>query len=61
MQSDSGVGYPTGGAYSGNSDGFYSGTTGAATPGISVSTTGSSGTNANLQPYVVAYVWKRTA
>jgi len=26
-----------------------------------VSTTGSSGTNANLQPYVVAYVWKRTA
>lgn len=23
--------------------------------------TGSSGTNANLQPYVVAYVWKRTA
>jgi hypothetical protein len=26
-----------------------------------ISTTGSSGTNANLQPYVVAYVWKRTA
>jgi hypothetical protein len=25
-----------------------------------ISTTGVSGTNANLQPYVVAYVWKRT-
>jgi hypothetical protein len=37
--------------------------TGSATTGISVSnsTEGSSGTNANLQPYVVAYVWKRTA
>ena len=33
--------------------------------GISVSTTvdstGSSGTNANLQPYVVVYMWRRTA
>jgi hypothetical protein len=28
---------------------------------ISVSTTGSSGTNANLQPYVVVYMWNRTA
>jgi len=37
--------------------------TNSATTGITVanSTTGSSGTNANLQPYVVAYVWKRTA
>jgi len=37
--------------------------TSTQTTGISVanSTTGSSGTNANLQPYVVAYVWKRTA
>ena len=37
--------------------------TSTATTGITVanSTTGSSGTNANLQPYVVAYVWKRTA
>jgi len=26
-----------------------------------ISSSGSSGTNANLQPYVVAYVWKRTA
>jgi hypothetical protein len=37
--------------------------TGAATTGISVanSTTGVSGTNANLQPYVVVYMWQRTA
>ena len=33
------------------------------TTGISVtnSTTGSSGTNANLQPYITVYMWKRTA
>jgi hypothetical protein len=36
-------------------------TTASGTASISVSTTGSSATNANLQPYVVAYVWKRTA
>jgi hypothetical protein len=35
--------------------------TGTSTTGISVNSTGSSVTNANLQPYVVAYVWKRTA
>jgi hypothetical protein len=37
--------------------------TNTSTTGITVanSTTGSSGTNANLPPYVVAYVWKRTA
>lgn len=39
--------------------------TSSATTGITaattVSSTGASGTNANLQPYVVAYVWKRTA
>lgn len=36
--------------------------TGSATTGISVgiSTTGSSGTNANLQPYITVYMWKRT-
>ena len=34
-----------------------------ATTGISVSnsTTGSSGTNANLQPYIIVRMWKRTA
>lgn len=35
--------------------------TDTATTGISLSTEGVSATNANLQPYVVAYVWKRTA
>lgn len=35
--------------------------TSTATTGIVIDSTGSSGTNANLQPYVVAYVWKRTA
>jgi hypothetical protein len=36
-------------------------TTGTASTGISVNTTGSSGTNANLPPYVVVYMWNRTA
>ena len=31
------------------------------TTGITISDTGSSGTNANLQPYVVVKMWKRTA
>lgn len=35
--------------------------TNSASASISVSTTGSSGTNANLQPYIVVYMWKRTA
>lgn len=37
--------------------------TGSNTTGISVaiSTTGSSGTNANYQPYITVYMWKRTA
>jgi microcystin-dependent protein len=40
-------------------------TTSTASTGISVSTsistTGSSATNANLQPYIVVYMWRRTA
>lgn len=38
-------------------------TTSTSTTGISVSigTTGSSGTNANVQPYITVYMWKRTA
>lgn len=35
--------------------------TGTSTTGITVNSTGSSGTNANLQPYVVVRMWKRTA
>ena len=58
-------GYPTGvlGPSSGSSNGNYS--TVAASTGISVSTSisteGSSGTNANYQPYITVYMWKRTA
>jgi hypothetical protein len=38
-------------------------TTGSSITGISVSnaSTGSSGTNANYQPYITVYMWKRTA
>jgi hypothetical protein len=36
-------------------------TIGTATTGISLASAGSSGTNANLQPYVVVYMWNRTA
>lgn len=38
-------------------------TTGSSTTGISVSnsTEGLSGTNANYQPYITVYIWKRTA
>jgi hypothetical protein len=35
--------------------------TAAASTGISINSAGSSGTNANLMPYVVVYMWKRTA
>jgi hypothetical protein len=38
-----------------------SGNTQSATTGISLSTEGSSGTNANLQPYVVVKMWQRSA
>ena len=36
-------------------------TAGAHTHGITVDSTGSSGTNANLQPYITVAMWKRTA
>ena len=61
-------GYQTatgGGAnYGSTTSGLNAGTqTNTATTGITVSnsTEGSSGTNANLQPYVVVYMWNRTA
>jgi len=41
--------------------GADSNTTSTATTGISISTEGSSGTNANYQPYITVYMWKRTA
>jgi hypothetical protein len=56
---------PVTGAPDGFSPGFKDAdaTINSATTGISVaiSTTGSSGTNANLQPYITVYMWKRTA
>ena len=56
----------TGGATAGwFADSSGSPTTTAASTGVSVSTsistTGSSGTNANYQPYITVYMWKRTA
>lgn len=37
------------------------GTTESNTTGITVDSAGSSGTNANYQPYITVYMWKRTA
>jgi hypothetical protein len=34
---------------------------GSHTHSVTVNSTGSSGTNANLQPYIVVYMWRRTA
>ena len=62
--------YPSGGANAGNgamADAAvrsYVNTNSAVTGitvGTSVSTVGVSGTNANLQPYIVVYLWNRTA
>ena len=38
-----------------------SATTDPAVTGISIQSAGSSGTNANYQPYITVYMWKRTA
>ena len=53
----------TGGSGSGVALATSSSSTSTVTTGISVanSTTGSSGTNANYQPYITVYIWKRTA
>ena len=51
----------TGGGPGAFATGPVSLTTSSAFTGISVNTAGSSGTNANLMPYVVVYCWKRTA
>lgn len=56
--STTGVGWPNGSGGIRNASGL---STDSATTGISIVSTGVEGTNANLQPYVVAYVWKRTA
>ena len=40
---------------------FYTSAAGGHTHSTSISTTGSSGTDANMPPYIVVYMWKRTA
>jgi len=49
--------------FAGGSPNYFLGDMNAATTGVTVanSTTGVSGTNANLQPYIVVYMWERTA
>jgi len=49
--------------FAGSSTDATIGRSSSETTGISVSnsTTGSSGTNANYQPYITVYMWKRTA
>jgi hypothetical protein len=65
LHSDTGSQQGFGSTSGPDSNQAWSGThnTASATTGVSVaiSTTGSSGTNANLPPYVVVYLWKRTA
>ena len=48
---------------SGNGPTTYTNYTSAGTPAgsVSVASAGSSGTNANYQPYITVYMWKRTA
>ena len=54
-----------GGGISGGGTGHATATINSNTTGITVATTvastGSSGTNANYQPYITVYMWKRTA
>ena len=59
-------GGPTNEAYAlapgtGTADTGLSSTAGAHTHGFTTDSTGSSGTNANLQPYITVAMWKRTA
>lgn len=51
----------TAGGLNGGATSTNTHSTQSSVTGITVNSEGSSGTNANLQPYVVAYVWKRTA
>lgn len=56
------LGFSGGGGYGGTAfGGAVNQATQSASANISVSTTGSSGTNANYQPYITVYMWKRTA
>jgi hypothetical protein len=63
LVAEDGSGYFAGGG--GGPDGTANVTTNSRTTGITAATTvassGSSGTNANYQPYITVYMWKRTA
>ena len=48
-------------SYDGNNNGPITVSTGFASITTTIASTGSSGTNANLQPYIVVYMWQRTA
>lgn len=48
-------------SYDGNNNAPIPTTTGFASITTTVDVTGSSGTNANLPPYIVVYMWQRTA
>lgn len=62
-----GGGGPGPGEFANSNTSYYPNNMELATTGISVSTStsiassGSSGTNANYQPYITVYMWKRTA
>ncbi len=65
---DPGHSHTTGTTLTGSGSNFFAGgvsgsttVTSTATTGITVDSTGSSGTNANYQPYITVYMWKRTA
>ena len=58
---DGGGGALVGGISNATNDGSYSGTTTSTAPSVTVASAGSSATNANLPPYIVVYMWRRTA
>jgi len=49
------------GPYAMNSAHYGAGNTGSNTTGITISTEGSSATDANMMPYLVTYIWQRIA
>lgn len=53
-----GSGYP---GFDGGGDRILAQASGAAATGVSVNSSGVSGVNKNLQPYITTYIWKRTA
>ena len=61
MQDEQGVGYPAGGSFHNNNNGYFESDTEGSKTGISVDVveSGSSGANANLPPYyALAYIMK---